>query len=132
MDFTDLYGLMAKTFGEDNVTIPLLAEFNLDNVVEGSFLLRLVDRPKQEIVKGMINLYILGEKAKGNDIMLIVLTADEKTRSYGSPVAVKSKDVFYDEFPENIDNVIIYCMERNVFDSLYGKALVMGKGTALA
>ncbi|MFH1066245.1 MAG: hypothetical protein V1734_07080 [Nanoarchaeota archaeon] len=131
MDFTDLYGLMAKTFGEDNVTLPLLSEFNLDNVVEGSFLLRLRDRPKQELAKGMIRQYILGEKAKGNDIMLVVLTPDAGTGKYDSPASVKTDRMFYDSFPENIDNAIIYCIEGNVFESIYGKVLTSSMEAAL-
>ncbi|MFA5888448.1 MAG: hypothetical protein WC852_07100 [Candidatus Nanoarchaeia archaeon] len=132
MDFQELYFTLEKMLGDNSVTIPIIPEFSLDNVVEGSFLLRLVDRPKQELAKGMIRQYILGEKAKEKDVMLIVLTPDAEKGSYGSPVAVKSKDVFYDEFPENIDLAVIYCIERCVFDSLYGKAFVRARETAFS
>ena len=130
MDFQELYFTLDKMLGGNSVTIPIIPEFSLDNVVEGSFLLRLADRPKQELAKGMIRQYILGEKARGKDVMLIVLTPNAENGSYGSPVAVKSKDVFYDEFPEDIDLAVIYCIERHVFDSLYGKALISSRETA--
>ncbi|MDI6738329.1 MAG: hypothetical protein QME12_07505, partial [Nanoarchaeota archaeon] len=96
----------------------------LNNIVEGSFLLNLPDRPRQEIAKGMIHHYRFMQRAKGNDTKLIVLLPDADTGRYDSPVAADAGKVYYDEFPENIDRAIIYCIERNVFDSIYGKALV--------
>lgn len=123
-DFEDLYFNLEKIFGSGSVSIPIIADFSLDNVVEGSFLLRMESRPKQELVKGLIKHYIFTERAKGNDIMLVVLTSNACTGKYDSPASIKTDRMFYDSFPENIDNAIIYCIERNVFDSLYGKALV--------
>lgn len=122
MDFEDLYFNLEKIFGEGTVSIPIIPEFNLDNIVEGSFVLNLPSRPKQEVVKGLIKHYLFGQKAKGNDIKFIVLLPDADTGRYDSPVATGGK-AYYDEFPENIDRAIIYCIERNVFDSIYGKAL---------
>lgn len=123
MDFEDLYFALENAFGKESVSIPILPEFNLDNIVEGSFLLRMESKPAQEIAKGMIRQYILGEKAKGKDVMLIVLTSDSETGGYGSPVAFRAEGIYYDGFPESIDLAVIYCMERCVFDSLYRQAL---------
>lgn len=47
MDFEDLYFNLEKVFGDGSVSIPILPDFHLDNVVEGSFLLALPSRPKQ-------------------------------------------------------------------------------------
>lgn len=122
-EFEDLYFNLEKIFGEGSVSIPIIPGFNLDNIVEGSFLLALPSRPKQEVVKGLIKHYLFGQKAKGNDIKLIALFPDADTGRYDSPAAADAGKVYYDEFPENIDRAIIYCIERNVFDSIYGKAL---------
>jgi len=123
MDFEELYFNLEKVFGESVVSIPILPGFSLDNIVEGSFFLALPSRPKQEIVKGLVKRYLFLQKAKSNDIKLIVLLPDADTRKYGSPVAVNTGSMYYDEFPENIDRAIIYFIERNVFDSIYSKAL---------
>ena len=44
MDFQELYFTLDKMLGGNSVTIPIIPEFSLDNVVEGSFLLRLADK----------------------------------------------------------------------------------------
>lgn len=132
MDFTDLYYKLEGMFGKESISMPFATDSCLDSVIEGAFLLRLDSKPAQELAKGMVKLYLLDEKAKGKDMMLVVLTADEKTGSYGSPVAVKSKGIFYDEFPENIDMAMVYCMERHVFDAFYGNSLIKPNGLAFA
>lgn len=93
-DFEDLYFSLEKVFGEESVSIPIIPEFSLDNVVEGSFLLRLASRPKQEIVNGLINHYLFSQKTKGKDIITIVLLPDAEKGAYGSPVAVKTDRMF--------------------------------------
>lgn len=67
---------------------------------------------------------MFGQRAKGTEIRLVVILPDAETGRYDSPASVKTDRMFYDVFPENIDKAVIYCIERNVFDSIYGKTLV--------
>lgn len=132
MDFEDLYFTIARIIDDGAISIPIMPNFELDNLVEGSFYLALPSRPKQEFVKGMVQAYLTEQKNKGRDIKLVVLLPDADKGAYDSPLAVKTDRMYYDSFPENIDGVIVYCIERNVFDSLYGKIVTKAKEAAVA
>ncbi|MDD4877624.1 MAG: hypothetical protein PHO02_01150 [Candidatus Nanoarchaeia archaeon] len=130
MDFEDLYFKLERVLDEGEISIPIMPDFNLDNVVEGSFYLAAKPRQKQEFVKRMVQDYIAGQKNNGNDIMLVVLLPHSEKGDYDSPVSVKTERMFYDSFPENLEGAIVYCIARNVFDSLYGKTVTKSGETA--
>ena len=130
MDFENLYFNLETVFGKGSVSMPRMPDFGLDNIVEGYFLLMVSSRPKQEVVKSLVNYYLLCQKAKGRDIKLVVVLPDAETGRYDSPISTKTGRMSYDSFPENIDGAIVCCIERNVFDSIYGQTLTTVKEPA--
>ncbi len=127
MDFQELYSNIESIVGYTSVSMPMM-HFDFNNLCEGCFYVAIKGDLKQEFAKSLIQSYIADKNKK--DIMLITLEPNEETGVFDSPIEAKTERMHYDSFPGNIEGTIMYFIERDVFEALYGRVLMKSRQEA--